>query len=175
MPHLLARLGPRTAPDRRWIHARGRDREETVAEPVAGMAEGRLVLLEGAGPPWSRAVPVRPAPWPAGLRDLSPPGPATRQHLDELWGARGLWTLDPRGEPCELVWGRERETMAVLLNYSGWRFADLPAGPFAVSVARCALGPVLVLDPEHAPLPRHESGSTEPRERELLRTSKIGA
>lgn len=175
MPHLLARLGPRTAPDRRVLHTRGRDRDDVVSPAIQQLGEGRVVLLEGEEPPWIRAVPARLSAWPDDLNDLVRVGAPMKRGLDELWGARGLWALDPHGEPCELVWGRDPDEVALLLNYSGWRFADLPPGPLAVTMARSTLGTVWILDPDAAPHPRHAVAVVEPRERPVLRTSRIGA
>lgn len=153
MPMVVAKLGQLTAPGRRQVWFRGTWHEGDVVDAGATLLADSIVLLESEVPPWLVAAPVRAQAWPKDLlpyEELRRLVTLERREVPLAAPAKslasyGTWYRDSRGMPCEIGTGGRGSGFAFLVNYSGWRIADLGDGVYTAFRVESTSGTVVIL------------------------------
>ncbi len=159
MRMILAKLGESRSDGAREILVRDRHLIIDDFDDIKSLSPSSLVLLHGDSHPWHMASCPRTVEWP--LDELGSPedlwtNQQRRQEIApaEIVSVTGRYSLDPRGKPCELGPARRSGPYRYVLNYAGWRLADIQQLVVDAYVCKAPAGLVLVIPPSSIDHPR---------------------
>ena len=168
MPLLLAKLGEVVQPGKRKITVRRATTICEVSPAVEAMPES-VVFLEGTGPPWVSAQRCTGlSPWPADLPPIKAlwrsPVPKIINKIESILesiSSQRYFTTDNRNVPLQLL--KCKDSVAYVLNYSGWNVKDFPDDPVEVQVVSSPVGDVWIITPQAVLRPREDTSRVSAR------------